>query len=419
MPPFPSHTPLCLPAKAPASPWMGLIAQPWLILGYMSNPGEPPIGMEILMEWSRRAAGNGKSPAVGCSGSLCGIRLSPVSPEFWSTARHGVWCLNYLLQSSSGRLGKGDRVRWGWGGGRGESTVCVVDARHLWWLEFVQLTVGACFFTTRFQHGSTWIFVVSTGTTCSLVLFFCYHLHRCSKGDKLVLNTTDRGPSSDLTNQKEGCPKSYLWHRSFECSWKCCLCGLYHKSQSIVRFSVYSCCFSGGQIWRLQKVINSNWRQWILIDLNTKDDEILTFSRFVLISHKEDIGFTNTSNTGWQIIQQSHVTSQWAISRHVGEELTTLSIDRFRETWTDSHWTFLGHIGHGHFFEWKMDLTSQKCLLVDMHKYDWVLAWQRGSNDALAKFAASRSKDESKKINQWNGIRISAVLSIPLSLLMF
>lgn len=51
--------------KAPASLWMGLIAQPWLILGYMSNPGEPPIGMEILMEWSRGAAGNGKSPAVG------------------------------------------------------------------------------------------------------------------------------------------------------------------------------------------------------------------------------------------------------------------------------------------------------------------------------------------------------------------
>lgn len=31
----------------------------------MSNPGEPPIGMEILMEWSRGAAGNGKSPTVG------------------------------------------------------------------------------------------------------------------------------------------------------------------------------------------------------------------------------------------------------------------------------------------------------------------------------------------------------------------
>lgn len=61
-----TYTPLCLHhLKAPTSPWMGLIAQPWLILGYMSNPGEPPIGMEILMEWSRRAAGNGKSPAVG------------------------------------------------------------------------------------------------------------------------------------------------------------------------------------------------------------------------------------------------------------------------------------------------------------------------------------------------------------------
>ncbi|CAG07914.1 unnamed protein product [Tetraodon nigroviridis] len=32
---------------------------------YMWNPGEPPIDMEILMEWSRGAAGNGKSPAVG------------------------------------------------------------------------------------------------------------------------------------------------------------------------------------------------------------------------------------------------------------------------------------------------------------------------------------------------------------------
>ncbi|MEQ2237938.1 hypothetical protein ILYODFUR_028323 [Ilyodon furcidens] len=54
-----------LPVLTTPCTWMGSSVQTLLILGYMSNPGDPPIGMVILMEWSRRAAGNGKSPAVG------------------------------------------------------------------------------------------------------------------------------------------------------------------------------------------------------------------------------------------------------------------------------------------------------------------------------------------------------------------
>lgn len=53
----------------------------------------------------------------GCSGSLCGIRLLPVSPEFWSTVRHSFWCLNHLPQSISGRLGKAEQ-RGGEGRGK-------------------------------------------------------------------------------------------------------------------------------------------------------------------------------------------------------------------------------------------------------------------------------------------------------------
>lgn len=58
-------TAVCSTTVEPAYLLVGYIAETWLILGYMLNTREPLTGMEILMEWSRGAAGNGKSPAAG------------------------------------------------------------------------------------------------------------------------------------------------------------------------------------------------------------------------------------------------------------------------------------------------------------------------------------------------------------------
>ncbi|TNN37682.1 hypothetical protein EYF80_052152 [Liparis tanakae] len=55
----------------------------------MSNPGEPPIGMEMLMEGSRRAAGNGNAPAVGLQRKS--TRDQALAPQPWVLICGRLW----------------------------------------------------------------------------------------------------------------------------------------------------------------------------------------------------------------------------------------------------------------------------------------------------------------------------------------